>query len=61
MNAYNNKEIHRIIIFIKKKSESKDENVWFYGAGKVAPILSNTGIDLFMLSEETPKNTYVLV
>lgn len=61
MNAYNNKEIHRIIIFIKKKSKSKEESVCLDGAGKVAHILSNTGIDLFTLAEETPNNTYVLV
>lgn len=27
MNAYNNKEMHKIIIFIKKKIKSKEESV----------------------------------
>lgn len=60
MNAYNNKEIHNIIIFIKKKSKSKEESDCFDGAGKASYILSKTGKYLYMLAEETPKNTYVL-
>lgn len=53
MNAYNNKEIHNITIFIKKKSNLKEESVCFDGAGKVSCILSKTGKYLFTLAEET--------